>query len=110
VDGIYHVIRSFDDADVVHVEQTVDPIRDLEIISGELCKKDLQALNDAVCFLGGGGGGGGGFGGSGGGCEPLYALATHPSAFPPLTFSRSSFHFPSLSLLSSCINALVTLR
>ena len=32
VDGIMHVCRAFDDADVVHVEDRVDPVADLEII------------------------------------------------------------------------------
>lgn len=48
VDGIYHCIRAFDDPDIVHVETTVDPIRDLEIIQNELCKKDLATLNTAI--------------------------------------------------------------
>lgn len=42
VDGIYHVVRAFDNPDVVHVEESVDPIRDLDIIQSELCKKDLE--------------------------------------------------------------------
>lgn len=42
VDGIFHCIRAFDNPDVVHVEESVDPIRDLEIIQSELCKKDLE--------------------------------------------------------------------
>ncbi len=32
VDGIMHVCRAFEDADVVHVEDRVDPVEDLEII------------------------------------------------------------------------------
>ncbi|ETV66216.1 GTP-binding protein YchF [Aphanomyces astaci] len=42
VDGIFHVIRAFESEEVVHVDDTVDPIRDLETIQGELCKKDLS--------------------------------------------------------------------
>lgn len=42
VDGIYHVVRAFDADDVVHVENEVDPIRDMEIITSELCIKDLE--------------------------------------------------------------------
>jgi obg-like ATPase 1 len=41
VDGIYHVVRAFDDPDIVHEEGEVDPIRDMEIIIGELIAKDL---------------------------------------------------------------------
>lgn len=42
VNGIFQVIRLFEDEDVVHVEQTVDPVRDLQIISEELRQKDLE--------------------------------------------------------------------
>ncbi|BGP14669.1 hypothetical protein JCM10213_001621 [Rhodosporidiobolus nylandii] len=42
VDGIFQVIRAFDDADVIHVEGDVDPIRDMEIISTELRLKDIE--------------------------------------------------------------------
>jgi obg-like ATPase 1 len=44
VDGIYHVVRAFSDADIIHEEGEVDPIRDIETINGELAAKDLQAL------------------------------------------------------------------
>ena len=42
VDGIYHVIRAFPDEDIMHNEGEIDPIRDIEIINGELRAKDLQ--------------------------------------------------------------------
>ena len=41
VDGIFHVLRAFDDSDVVHVEDRVNPVEDIEIIAGELLAKDL---------------------------------------------------------------------
>eukprot|EP01061_Rhynchopus_euleeides_P004266 TRINITY_DN1352_c0_g1_i1.p2 TRINITY_DN1352_c0_g1~~TRINITY_DN1352_c0_g1_i1.p2 ORF type:complete len:403 (+),score=200.38 TRINITY_DN1352_c0_g1_i1:54-1262(+) len=44
VDGIFHVVRAFENDDVVHVDNTVDPVRDLETIQHELCKKDLQVV------------------------------------------------------------------
>lgn len=44
VDGIYHVVRAFDDEDVPHFEGEVDPIRDLEIIQGELIEKDKAGI------------------------------------------------------------------
>jgi obg-like ATPase 1 len=47
VDGLYHVIRAFDNPEVVHVEDSVDPIRDLDTITYELCRKD-QVYVDAV--------------------------------------------------------------
>ncbi|KAI9350209.1 P-loop containing nucleoside triphosphate hydrolase protein [Obelidium mucronatum] len=48
VDGIFHCIRIFEDDDVIHVDDSIDPIRDLETIQGELCKKDLDILKKAV--------------------------------------------------------------
>ena len=44
VDGIFHVVRAFDDEEVLHYEGEVDPIRDLEIIHFELMEKDRTAL------------------------------------------------------------------
>lgn len=44
VDAILHVVRCFADADVVHVEGAVDPIRDIETIDTELMLSDLQAV------------------------------------------------------------------
>jgi len=41
VDGIFHLLRAFDDKDVTHVDDSIDPQRDLETITSELCKKDL---------------------------------------------------------------------
>lgn len=48
VDGIYHLVRAFDDDEVVHVDDSVDPIRDLETIQGELCAKDAATLEGVV--------------------------------------------------------------
>jgi obg-like ATPase 1 len=42
VDGIYHVVRAFPDENIMHNEGEIDPIRDIEIINGELRSKDLQ--------------------------------------------------------------------
>jgi len=42
VDGIFQVIRAFDDAEVIHVEGDVDPVRDMSIISQELRLKDAE--------------------------------------------------------------------
>lgn len=44
VDGIYHVCRAFESDDIVHVEGSVEPTRDLDIIHNELRKKDMAAL------------------------------------------------------------------
>ncbi|HEV8431960.1 MAG TPA: GTPase, partial [Thermoanaerobaculia bacterium] len=43
-DAILHVVRCFDDPNVVHVEGSVDPERDIEVIETELLLADLDAL------------------------------------------------------------------
>ena len=47
-DAICHVIRCFIDNDITHVEGTVDPIRDLEIINLELSLADLQTIENRI--------------------------------------------------------------
>ena len=42
-DAILHVLRCFDDTNIIHVDGTVDPIRDKETIDMELQLKDLEA-------------------------------------------------------------------
>jgi len=44
-DGIFHMVRVFEDEDITHVEGNVDPIRDIEIINNELRYKDMEAVN-----------------------------------------------------------------
>ena len=44
-DAILHVVRAFEDPNVVHVENSVDPARDIEIIETELLLADLDALS-----------------------------------------------------------------
>jgi ribosome-binding ATPase len=44
VDALIHVIRCFDDDDVVHVTGSVDPLRDIEIINMELILADMDIL------------------------------------------------------------------
>eukprot|EP00768_Dysnectes_brevis_P007701 gnl/Dysnectes_brevis/659_a727_4765.p1 GENE.gnl/Dysnectes_brevis/659_a727_4765~~gnl/Dysnectes_brevis/659_a727_4765.p1 ORF type:complete len:402 (+),score=163.61 gnl/Dysnectes_brevis/659_a727_4765:210-1415(+) len=48
VDGIFHVVRIFDDITIGHVEGDVDPTRDLKIITNELIAKDLQVLQGRI--------------------------------------------------------------
>lgn len=48
VDGIFHVVRAFDSDDVVHVDDSVDPVRDLATINYELCRKDLEIVEKGV--------------------------------------------------------------
>ena len=44
VDAICHVIRCFEDKNVVHVEKDIDPLRDIEIVETELMLADLETL------------------------------------------------------------------
>ena len=44
VDAICHVVRCFDDENVVHVEGGINPKRDIEIIETELIFKDLETV------------------------------------------------------------------
>jgi len=48
VDGIYHLVRAFESEEIVHVDDTVDAIRDLETIQSELCLKDKETLSKVV--------------------------------------------------------------
>lgn len=48
VDAIFQVVRCFDDAEIIHVEGDVDPIRDLDIISEELRIKDIEFVEKAL--------------------------------------------------------------
>ena len=41
VDAIVHVVRCFDDDDIIHVSGSVDPARDIEVINLELALADL---------------------------------------------------------------------
>ncbi|MDG1375155.1 MAG: redox-regulated ATPase YchF [Flavobacteriaceae bacterium] len=41
-DAILHVLRCFDDTNIIHVDETIDPIRDKETIDMELQLKDLE--------------------------------------------------------------------
>ncbi|CAE8593924.1 unnamed protein product [Polarella glacialis] len=44
VDGIVHVLRAFEDDDVIHAEDTVDPVRDITTICSELRIKDISIM------------------------------------------------------------------
>ena len=48
VDAICHVVRCFDDANITHVEGTIDPLRDIEIINLELALADLQSIENRI--------------------------------------------------------------
>ncbi|TVR43389.1 MAG: redox-regulated ATPase YchF [Planctomycetota bacterium] len=44
VDAIIHVVRCFDDDDVIHVDGSIDPLRDIEVIDLELLAKDADTV------------------------------------------------------------------
>lgn len=44
VDGIFHVVRCFNDEDVVHLDGDIDPLRDIKVINDELRFKDLSCI------------------------------------------------------------------
>ena len=48
VDAVVHVLRCFEDGDIVHVDGTVDPIRDLETINMELIYADIEVLEKRI--------------------------------------------------------------
>jgi len=45
VDAIAHIVRCFDDPDVTHVADTVDPERDIDIINTELILSDMDSVD-----------------------------------------------------------------
>ena len=47
-DAILHVLRCFDDPNVVHVDGSVNPVRDKEVIDYELQLKDLETLDKKI--------------------------------------------------------------
>ncbi len=50
-DVILHIVRCFEDENVVHVEGSIDPLRDVEIIEQELLFADLDAVEKRITML-----------------------------------------------------------
>ncbi|ELR99861.1 redox-regulated ATPase YchF [Gloeocapsa sp. PCC 73106] len=48
VDAITHVVRCFDDDDIIHVSGSVDPVRDIEVINLELALADLSQVEKRI--------------------------------------------------------------
>lgn len=48
VDLICHVARCFEDSDISHVEGTVDPVRDIDIVNTELILADLESVEAGI--------------------------------------------------------------
>jgi GTP-binding protein YchF len=51
VDLIVHVVRCFDDPNIIHVEGSIDPRRDIRIIEDELILKDLETVEKRLSTL-----------------------------------------------------------
>jgi ribosome-binding ATPase len=47
-DAICHVVRCFEDANIVHVEGRIDPVGDVQTIDTELCLKDLESIDKRI--------------------------------------------------------------
>ena len=50
-DAIIHIVRAFESDDIVHVENNIDPKRDIEIINTELILADLQTIETRLAKL-----------------------------------------------------------
>ena len=48
VDAIVHVVRCFEDSNIVHVDGSIDPLRDIETINLELIFSDLEILERRI--------------------------------------------------------------
>jgi ferrous iron transport protein B len=48
VDAIVHVVRCFEDANITHVENSIDPVRDIETINLELILSDMEAVQNRL--------------------------------------------------------------
>jgi hypothetical protein len=48
VDAIVHVVRCFEEPDVVHTMGSVDPVRDIEVVTTELVLSDLEAVQKRI--------------------------------------------------------------
>lgn len=47
-DAIVHVVRCFEDANITHVDGSIDPIRDIETINTELALADLESISSKL--------------------------------------------------------------
>lgn len=47
-DAIIHIVRAFDDSDVIHVADNVDPKNDIEVINTELILADMQTIENRL--------------------------------------------------------------
>lgn len=47
-DAIVHVVRCFEDANIAHVDNTIDPVRDIETVNIELIFSDIEIINKRI--------------------------------------------------------------
>ena len=52
VDAIVHVVRCFEDPNVIHVDGSVDPLRDIETINLELIFSDIEVIDRRIAKMG----------------------------------------------------------
>jgi len=52
VDAVVEVVRCFDDKNIIHVDNSVDPIRDIEVINVELVMSDLEIIENRINRIG----------------------------------------------------------
>ena len=52
VDAIVEVVRCFEDGNIIHVENNIDPIRDIDIINVELVLADLEVVENRINRIG----------------------------------------------------------
>ena len=52
VDAIVEVVRCFEDSNIIHVENNIDPVRDIEIINVELILADLEIVENRINRIG----------------------------------------------------------
>ena len=50
-DALIHVLRCFEDENLIHVEGSVDPVRDIELLNFELQVKDLESIEKKISRL-----------------------------------------------------------
>jgi len=48
VDALIHIVRCFRDPDVVHMDGTIDPVRDIEVVNTELLLADLETVEKRI--------------------------------------------------------------
>ena len=48
VDALLHIVRCFDDPNIVHVDGSIDPVRDIDVINTELILADLETIEKRI--------------------------------------------------------------